>query len=81
MIQQIIDQHRCAATHVDPVTGQRDIDLVPALFEHYGRLTCGLYLQVTWGGTVTVGDAAGDRALPTAPAAPPLDDRAPIRAN
>jgi uncharacterized protein YcbX len=50
---------RCAATHVDPATGERDIDLVPALHAHYGRMTCGLYLNVAWGGEVAVGDRAG----------------------
>ena len=47
---------RCVATHVDPLSGERDIDLVPALFEHYGRLTCGLYLEVAWGGGIHIGD-------------------------
>ena len=47
---------RCAATHVDPVTAERDIDLLKALFEHYGHLNCGIYLNVTEGGRVAVGD-------------------------
>ena len=50
---------RCAATHVDPRAGERDLDLVPALFAHYGHRFCGLYLQVAWGGEVAVGDRAG----------------------
>lgn len=49
---------RCAATHVDPVTGERDLDLVSALFETYGHRYCGLYVRVTEGGIVSVGDAA-----------------------
>lgn len=49
---------RCAATHVDPVTAERDIEVVKALFEHYGHLNCGIYLNVTEGGRVAVGDAA-----------------------
>lgn len=49
---------RCAATHVDPKTGERDIELVPALHAHYRQPVCGVYLQVAWGGTVRVGDAA-----------------------
>jgi uncharacterized protein YcbX len=56
---------RCAATHVDPAAGVRDLDLVPALHQHYGHLACGLYLQVAWGGRV----AAGDRAAPADAAA------------
>lgn len=50
---------RCAATHVDPATGARDIHAVNALFEQYGHRSCGLYLSVLDGGRVAVGDAAG----------------------
>jgi uncharacterized protein YcbX len=49
---------RCAATHVDPTTGERDIDLVPALHAHYGHPNCGLYVTVTEGGTLREGDPA-----------------------
>jgi uncharacterized protein YcbX len=34
---------RCAATHVDPVTAERDIELVKALFDLYGHMFCGIY--------------------------------------
>ncbi|MDP1632280.1 MAG: MOSC domain-containing protein [Caulobacter sp.] len=47
---------RCAATHVDPTTAERDMDVVKALFDHYGHTLCGLYLQTTVPGRVTVGD-------------------------
>jgi uncharacterized protein len=47
---------RCAATHVDPDTGERDADLVKALFDHYGHMFCGIYLTVTAGGAVAEGD-------------------------
>ncbi|MBU4434984.1 MAG: MOSC domain-containing protein [Alphaproteobacteria bacterium] len=47
---------RCAATHVDPATGARDIELVQALFDHYGHRDCGIYLNVTQGGRVAQGD-------------------------
>lgn len=47
---------RCAATHVDPLTGERDIDLVNALFDQYGHRWCGLYLSVLTDGAVAVGD-------------------------
>jgi uncharacterized protein YcbX len=50
---------RCAATHVDPVTAERDIDLVKALFDHYGHMFCGIYLKVEAGGVVAEGDAVG----------------------
>ena len=48
---------RCAATHVDPDTGERDVDLVRALFDLYGHTVCGIYLAVTQGGSVAEGDA------------------------
>ena len=47
---------RCAATHVDPVTAERDIELVKALFDHYGHMFCGVYLRVDEGGAVVEGD-------------------------
>lgn len=49
---------RCVATHVHPQTGERDIDVVKALFDNYGHVNCGIYVHVTDGGRVTVGDAA-----------------------
>ena len=47
---------RCMATHVDPDTGERDIDLVRALFDNYGKTFCGIYLTVTRGGRIARGD-------------------------
>ncbi|OYW26335.1 MAG: MOSC domain-containing protein [Caulobacter sp. 12-67-6] len=47
---------RCAATHVDPVTAERDIELVKALFDNYGHMNCGIYLNVTQSGRVAEGD-------------------------
>jgi uncharacterized protein YcbX len=49
---------RCAATHVDPTSGARDLEIVPALRDLYGHLYCGVYLNVTQGGRVCEGDAA-----------------------
>jgi uncharacterized protein YcbX len=49
---------RCAATHVDPATGLRDLDLVAGLFEAYGDRDCGVYAKVIDGGTVAQGAAA-----------------------
>lgn len=48
---------RCAATHVDPTSAERDVDLVKALFDHYGHMLCGIYLNVTQSGAVDEGDA------------------------
>jgi uncharacterized protein len=50
---------RCAATHVDPVTAERDIDLVKALFDNYGHMFCGIYLKVEQGGAVAEGGEVG----------------------
>ncbi len=47
---------RCVATHVDPQTGTRDIDVLSALDEHYGHRWCGLYLSVEASGALAVGD-------------------------
>lgn len=49
---------RCAAAHVDPTTAERDLDVTKALFDNYGHMFCGIYLNVTEGGAVGVGDAA-----------------------
>ena len=49
---------RCAATHVDPTTAERDVEVVKALFDHYGHMFCGVYVDVTEGGAVAEGDVA-----------------------
>lgn len=49
---------RCAATHVDPTTAARDLDVVKALFDNYGHVNCGIYVHVTQAGRVALGDAA-----------------------
>ena len=49
---------RCMATHVDPATGERDMDVVRSLFEAYGHHHCGLYARVTRSGLVELEDAA-----------------------
>ncbi|HRD47593.1 MAG TPA: MOSC domain-containing protein [Caulobacter sp.] len=48
---------RCVATHVDPVTAARDIDVVKALFDNYGHALCGIYVQTTAAGRIVEGDA------------------------
>lgn len=55
---------RCAATEVDPQTAERDLPLVEHLFEQYGHRDCGIYVQVTHGGTVRVGDACSTPGEP-----------------
>jgi uncharacterized protein YcbX len=61
---------RCAATHVDPTTAERDLDVVKALFDNYGHMHCGIYLTVTSPGRVSVGDAV------TSPDAAPVEEQA-----
>jgi uncharacterized protein YcbX len=59
---------RCLATHVDPKTGERDIELVKALFDNYGKTFCGVYVSVERGGMARLGDTvdlAPDGALAT----------------
>jgi uncharacterized protein YcbX len=46
---------RCAATHVNLKTAVRDLEVTKALFEHYGDMHCGIYLQVTAAGRLSVG--------------------------
>jgi len=48
---------RCAATHVDPTTAERDLEVTKALFDNYGHLHCGIYVRVTSAGPVGLGDA------------------------
>jgi len=48
---------RCAATHVDPTTAVCDLDIVKALFDHYGHMLCGIYIQMATAGRVSLGDA------------------------
>jgi uncharacterized protein YcbX len=49
---------RCAAPGVDPATAIRDMDIPAELFRLYGHPHCGIYVQVTKGGLVRVGDLA-----------------------
>jgi len=48
---------RCVATHVNLETGERDIDMVGQLREHFGRDTLGTYFSISQGGRVALGDA------------------------
>ena len=47
---------RCAATNVDPKTGARDMQIPRALEMQYGHEDFGIYLGVTRGGKIAVGD-------------------------
>ena len=55
---QVFDRtSRCAATNVDPQTGERDMAIPAALMRTYGHEDFGVYAKVTQGGTVRTGDA------------------------
>jgi MOSC domain-containing protein len=60
---------RCAATHVNPTTAERDVDVVKALFDNYGHMFCGIYIQMTSAGRVGLGDAVTAPQEAGAPAA------------
>lgn len=48
---------RCAATNVDPDSGQRDLNIPLALQRGFQHIECGVYAEVLEGGPVTTGDA------------------------
>jgi uncharacterized protein YcbX len=56
---------RCAATHVNLRTATRDVEVTRALFDNYGHMHCGVYLNVAAEGRIAVGDACvGPEAAP-----------------
>lgn len=61
---------RCAATQVDPATGERDIPVPRILMGAYGHTDCGIYLRVASAGRLAVGGRLRvdlpDRAEPPA---------------
>jgi uncharacterized protein YcbX len=48
---------RCVATHVNPATAERDMEVVRALFDNFGHTNLGIYVHVVEGGRVATGDA------------------------
>ena len=47
---------QCAATQVNPVTAERDLDIVTALGRTFGHTNMGVYAEVVAGGEMSVGD-------------------------
>lgn len=47
---------RCAATQVNPVTAERDLDIVAALERAFGHTNMGVYAEVVGGGEIAIGD-------------------------
>ncbi|WP_299726038.1 MOSC domain-containing protein [uncultured Tateyamaria sp.] len=46
---------RCTVTHTNPMTGERDIDILSVLDTHFGHKDFGVNAEVITPGTVTVG--------------------------
>lgn len=57
---------RCAATEVEPGTGLRDLPVPRRLMEAFGHVDCGVYAEITRGGTLS----EGHRLLETPQAEP-----------
>ncbi len=55
-IEILRPSRRCAATSVNPATGDRDVDLLQQLVRDYGHGFLGVYARVAEGGDVAVGD-------------------------
>ncbi len=53
---------RCAAINVDPESAARDLDLPRTMMRCLGHNECGIYAEVTAGGTIGVGDAVATEA-------------------
>ncbi|BCJ89737.1 molybdenum cofactor sulfurase [Terrihabitans soli] len=47
---------RCLATHVDPVRGVRDLDIMGTIKNERGDLDCGIYAEVMTPGRISEGD-------------------------
>jgi hypothetical protein len=47
---------RCAATHVEPGTGRRDMNVVKTLTRAYGHFDMGIYARVIASGAIARGD-------------------------
>lgn len=47
---------RCGATHVNPETAKRDINVLQSLADGFGHTQMGVYAEVVAGGRVAVGD-------------------------
>lgn len=48
---------RCAATNVNPDSGDRDLNIPKALMTGFGHADCGVYAEVLSGGRIAEGDA------------------------
>ncbi|MBK1696679.1 MOSC domain-containing protein [Rhodovibrio salinarum] len=48
--------NRCAATEVNPETGERDMKVIAALKRGYDHINCGVFATVETGGDLAVGE-------------------------
>ena len=67
---------RCPATHVDPVTGFRDLDVMQTLQGAFGRISCGVYASVKIGGAVAAARRGQRRGMKKGAEAPCPQSRA-----
>lgn len=47
---------RCVATHVNPGTAERDVNILKALQSGFGHTNCGVFAEVTHAGRIHTGD-------------------------
>ncbi|KLL10937.1 MULTISPECIES: MOSC domain-containing protein [Protofrankia] len=68
-VKALVPTGRCAATTVNPRTGERDIRIPKELQAHYGHINCGVYAAVRSDGTIRIGDqvTVDDQAAPEQP--------------
>ncbi|NQW00346.1 MAG: MOSC domain-containing protein [Rhodospirillales bacterium] len=55
-LQVIAPIGRCMATHVNPVTAERDVNILKALQSGFHHTNCGVFAEVITGGTIRNGD-------------------------
>lgn len=48
---------RCVATHVNPETAERDVNILKALQSGFGHTNCGVFAEVVQAGEIRTGDA------------------------
>ncbi|WP_346434384.1 MOSC domain-containing protein, partial [Candidatus Protofrankia californiensis] len=53
----LVPTARCAATTVNPRTGERDIRIPKELQAHYGHINCGVYVAIRSDGMIRTGDS------------------------
>lgn len=55
---EVMEQtRRCDATNVEPVTGNRDMNIPVTLQNGFGHRQCGVYARIASNGTIAVGDS------------------------